>query len=448
MLGSESSVFHRRLDYDYPTIEYGKGIYLYDKNGKKIIDAASGAAVAGLGHCFPGLAEQIGRLSEKFTYIHGSQFTTDIMEEYANDLCGLSNGLYNKVFFVGSGSEGIESAVKLARQYHCNRGNTQKYKLIARWPSYHGSTNAALSLTGKAAARKYYVPYLRDVQHIHAPLCYHCPYHERPESCNVPCAHELCNVINSIGAEYISAFVLEPVIGASAGVVIPPDKYFETVSKICRDHDIILIGDEVMCGFGRIGEWFASHRFGFSPDIAVVGKGISGGYLPLSAVFCSDNVYGTIKEKSGAFLHGFTFENTPFSCGIGSLVLSVMKEGNCVKNSAEMGKRLKEGLQKELLSHRHVGDIRGAGLFCAVEIVKDKSSRLSFERNLHISEDIVTYGMSIGINLYFATGFLPDGTGDAIMFAPPLIVSASEVDEIVITGTKAIMPIIEKHGGK
>ena len=438
MMSLESYVFHRRLDYDYPVIEYGKGIYLYDKNGKRYIDAASGAAVTSIGHCFPEISETIKQLSEKITYLHGSQFTTDLMENYARDLCSLSNGLYNKVFFVSGGSEGIESAIKLARQFHCNNGNESKHKLIARWPSYHGSTIGSLSLTGKSGARKYYVPYLLDIKHINAPLCYHCPYNDSPEKCCVPCGYELNNIINSIGSQYISAFVFEPVIGASAGVVFPPLKYFEVVSNICRDNNILLISDEVMCGFGRIGEWFASNKFNFCPDITVMGKGISGGYVPLSAVFCNDLVYNTIKEKAGIFLHGFTFENTPFSCGIGSCILSVMKKFNCVENSGEMGNRLKKGLQEELSQHKNVGDIRGIGLFCGVEVVKNKGEKLPFERNLNISEKIVTFGMSIGINLYFATGFLPNGNGDVIMFAPPLIVKSEEIDDIVEFGVKAI----------
>ncbi len=444
MLGSESYVFHRRLAYDYPIIDYGKGIYLYDKNGKKYIDAASGAAVTSIGHCSSEISEEIKRLAERITYVHGSQFSTDEMESYAKELCELSKGLYNKVFFVSSGSEGIESAIKLARQYHLDNGCKQKYKLIARWPSYHGSTLGSLSLTGKAAVKNYYTPYLLDVKHINAPFCYHCPYDKAPEDCGVPCAYELNDVINRIGSDCISAFVFEPVIGSSAGVVIPPKEYYEVISTICKKNDVLMICDEIMCGFGRIGEWFACQRFGISPDITIIGKGIAGGYVPLTAIFCNDRIYNTIKKVSGLFSHGFTFENTPFSTGVGYAVLSVMKKLECVKNSGEMGIRLKKGLIDKLSSHENVGDIRGLGLFCGVEIVKDKKDRLPFERKLQISEKIVTFGMKIGINMYFATGFMPNGDGDAIIFAPPLIVKPEEVDEIVEVATKAINEILKQ----
>jgi len=436
-------VFHRRLDYDYPVIEYGKGIYLYDKNGKKYIDAASGAAVTSIGHCFPEISEAIKVLTEKITYLHGSQFTTDTTEDYARELCSLSNDLYNRVFFVSGGSEGIETAVKLARQFHFDNGNPQKYRLIARWPSYHGSTLASLSLTGKAATRKYYVPYLLDVTHIHGPFCYHCPYDEIATDCGVPCAYELNEAINSIGADHISAFVFEPVIGASAGVVFPPHKYFDVISTICSKNNIVLISDEVMCGFGRIGEWFAAPKFGISPDITVMGKGIGGGYVPLAAIFCKDRIYNTIKEVSGSFLHGFTFENNAFSAGVGQIILSCMKNFGCVENSRDMGLRLKQGLLGQLSFHKNVGDIRGMGLFCAVEIVKDKTNRIPFDRKLQVSEKVVTFGMKAGINLYFATGFMPNGTGDAILFAPPLIVKPDEIDAIIELGTEAITEILD-----
>lgn len=444
---AESNVFHRRLDYDYPTIDHGKGMYLYDKEGKRYIDAASGAAVASIGHCSLGISESIKELAEKITYTHGAQFTTDIVEDYARDLCALSDGLYNKVFFVSGGSEGIESAVKLARQFHCNNGNPQKHKLIARWPSYHGSTLGTLSLTGKVSARAYYQPYLHDVTHVHAPFCYHCAYDEYKDgvNCNVSCAHKLNDIINQIGAERLSAFVFEPVLGASAGAVVPPKKYYDVVSKICRDNDIITIADEVMCGFGRTGRWFASQLFGLSPDITVMGKGLAGGYVPLAAVFCNDRIYNTIKRTAGSFSHGFTFENTPFGTGVGHFVLQAMKRLKCLENSRSMGLRLKLGLIDELFNHEKIGDIRGVGLFCAAEIVRDKKNKFPFNRRLQTAEKIVTFGMDIGINLYFATGFMPNGDGDAILFAPPLNIKSDEIDEIVELGIKAIIGTIDGH---
>jgi len=253
----------------------------------------------------------------------------------------------------------------------------------------------------------------------------------------------LDEAINSIGADHISAFVFEPVIGASAGVVFPPQKYFDVISTICSKNNIILISDEVMCGFGRIGEWFAAPKFGISPDITVMGKGIGGGYVPLAAIFCKDRIYNTIKQVSGSFLHGFTFENNAFSAGVGQIILSCMKNLKCVENSREMGLRLKQGLLGQLSSHKNVGDIRGMGLFCAVEIVKDKTNRIAFDRKLQVSEKIVTFGMTAGINLYFATGFISNGTGDAILFAPPLIVKPDEIDGIVKLATKTITEILD-----
>ncbi|MFA5084527.1 MAG: aminotransferase class III-fold pyridoxal phosphate-dependent enzyme, partial [Candidatus Paceibacterota bacterium] len=282
---SKSSVFHRRLDYRYPVITRGKGIYLYDESGKKYIDAVGGALVANIGHGVKEISDAVAKLTKKFGFIHASQFTTKHMEDYAKQLCGIAPQGLNKVYFTLGGSDAVETAIKMARQYHYDSGNKGKYKIIYTYPGYHGATIGALAVTPKKSFRGIFEPYLAKHPKIPSCFCYHCPYKKSYPGCDMECARELEKVIKKNGAGKIAAFIVEPIIGASAGAVVPPKEYFSLVRKICDKYNIILIADEVMSGFGRTGKWYACQHFNAKPDILISGKGISGGLVPLAAVF-------------------------------------------------------------------------------------------------------------------------------------------------------------------
>ncbi len=440
---NKSFVFHRRLNYNYPIITHGKGIYLFDKEGKKYIDASGGALVANLGHGLSEIAKEIGKLAKRFSYLHGSQFTTQEMEDYAKELCGVVPEKLRKVFFVSGGSEAVESAVKLARQYHYDKGNKEKYLIIGRKPAYHGSTILPLSLASRESHRLPYLPLLFNFPIISAPFCYHCPFGKAYPQCNLQCAYQLEKTIKKIGPEKISAFIVEPIIGASAGAVVPPKEYFSIIREICDKYNVLLILDEVMTGFGRTGKWFAFLHWNFLPDIVVTSKGIAAGLVPFAAVFCQKKIVQAIKNGSGNFVHGFTFENNPLTTGTARAVLKYVKERNLVVQSAKMGEYLSLRL-KTLSDIPMVGDIRGMGLMMAVEFVENKETKKLFSRKMQVSEKIVQQAMKRGLNLYFATGFV-DGLngveGDAVMVAPPFIVSKKEIDKIVDIFRESILEV-------
>ncbi|MFH0740198.1 MAG: aminotransferase class III-fold pyridoxal phosphate-dependent enzyme [bacterium] len=441
---NKSSVFHRRLNYQYPVITHGKGIYLFDEKGKKYIDAVGGALVANLGHGLSEIAKEIGKLAQRFSYIHGSQFTTQEMEDYAKELCAVVPQELRKVFFVSGGSEAVESAIKLARQYHYDTGNKEKYLIIARKPAYHGSTILPLSLASRESHRKPYIPLLSKFPIIPAPFCYHCPFGKAYSQCNLECAWQLEKTIKKIGPEKISAFIAEPIIGASAGAVVPPKEYFPIIRQICNKYNILLILDEVMTGFGRTGKWFAFSHWNFLPDIFVTSKGIAAGLVPFAAVFCQKKIVETIKSGSGNFVHGFTFENNPLTTGTARAVLKYVKERNLVAQSAKMGKYLLSRLMT-FSDIPIVGDIRGLGLMTAVEFVENKKTKKPFPRKAQIAEKITQTALNKGLNLYFAIGFIDntDGadSGDAVMVAPPFIVTKKEIDKIVDIFKESILEV-------
>lgn len=428
---NKKAIFHRRLEYNYPYITHGNGIYLYDENGNSYIDAVGGAAVANIGHGIKEISEKICSYLTKYSYIHASQFTTRPIEEYAEKLVSIAPPNLKKVYFVSGGSEATETAIKLAYQYHQSKGNIKKNKIIYRWPGYHGSTMLATSLTGKAGVQKAFSGLLCNFPRINAPVCYRCPYNLASSLCQLECAKELEDKILEIGTENIFAFIIEPVIGASVGVAIPPNGYLEKIREICSRYDITLIFDEIMCGFGRTGKWFASQNWTIAPDITTVGKGISGGIVPLAAVFCADDIVKSIREKFGNFAHGFTFANNQFTTAVGNIVYDYIVEKNLLSNVNISGDYLLNKLKEIEKTFNIVGEVRGIGLFTGLELVQDKESKLPFERSLHVAEQVLQKAMHKGLNLYFSIGHAEGENGDAVIIAPPFTVTFSEIDKII-----------------
>lgn len=426
----KSSVFHRRLNYNYPLITHGKGVYLFDKNGKKYIDGSGGPAVVNLGHGVKEIAEALKKSVLKFSYLYGSQFSTETMEDYAKELCSLAPGAFSRVFFVSGGSEAVETAVKLARQYHYDAGNPKKYKVISRYPGYHGNTIFTLSLSSKPNMRKRQGPLLFKSVSVPAPFCYRCPLDKTYPVCKMACAWELEKAIRKAGPETVSAFIAETIIGSTAPAVVPPKEYFPIIRKICDKYNVLLILDEIMAGFGRTGKWFAFQHFGVVPDIVTVGKGISGGVVPLAAVFSKERIIKAIQKGSGNFLHGFTFTNNPITTSVGKAVLDYMKKHGLVGQSEKQGKYLLKRL-KTLQDLPMVGEVRGLGLMVGFELVKNKKTKETFPRSMEISEKVINAALKRGLNLLFGTGFTKNGQGDAVMVTPPFIISKKEIDKIV-----------------
>lgn len=422
--------FYRKLGRIYPLITHGEGVYLYDEKGKRYIDGSGGALVVNIGHgqreIFQSMIDQMGKVG----YVHGTQFTTKSIEEYSEALGKILLKGLGKIYFLSGGSEAVEAAIKLARQYYLESGQAQRWRVIARWQSYHGNTLGALSLTGRAGARKPYLPLLINFPHFPPPYCYRCPFGLAYPKCEIECATALEKMIQMEGPETISAVILEPIVGATIGAVVPPEGYLSSIKKTCERYGILLIDDEVMSGMGRTGKWFAIEHWGISPDILVLGKGMSGGYFPLSAMITRTEVVDLLKERAGGFVHGHSFSHHPVACAVGLATLRFMKERNLVEHCAKRGEYLLRRLE-ELRAFPFVGDVRGKGLMMAIEFVKDQKTREPFPRADKFTERMVDLAFENGLILYPGTGFVNGVNGDTVMIGPPLIIEEAQIDEII-----------------
>ncbi|NIM90575.1 MAG: aminotransferase class III-fold pyridoxal phosphate-dependent enzyme [Candidatus Aminicenantes bacterium] len=422
-------VLYRNLHLSYPLITHGKGAYLYDEKGKQYLDASSGAAVANIGHGVKEVAEAISSQAKKVGYLSGMQFTHQPVENLAEQLSKLLPLADGKVYFLTSGSEAIEASIKLARQYWVERGKEKKVRLISRDPSYHGNTLAALSVSAREHYKDIFRPLLQESTKIPAPYCYRCFCEQEYPDCQLKCAHELEKSIKKLGKETVSAFVTEVIGGASSGAAVPPPEYFPIVRQICDEHEVLLIVDEVMTGAGRTGKWLASQYFDFIPDIIVMGKGITGGYFPLSALAVEKNMVDYISKNDRNFLHAQTYAHHPVGCAAGSATLDFIEKNKLVERSSQTGLALMESLSP-FISHPQVGDIRGKGLLLGVEFVKNKKSKAPFPRKKKYVEHLILKAMKRGLILWPNTGQADGINGDLILIAPPFTITQAEVERI------------------
>jgi adenosylmethionine-8-amino-7-oxononanoate aminotransferase len=424
-------VFYRSQRKRLPLIDRGEGIYFYDMDGKRYIDGSSGALVSNIGHSMVPIVEAMRRQAEKIEFVHGTMFKSEPAIKLAHDLIEMCPGSLDKVYFVSGGSEACETALKMARSYHVGRGNGQKYIVISRWQSYHGATIGALSMTGRTSLRKIYQPLLLDFPHIPPAYCYRCPYGKEQEACSSECAWELERTIKQVGAEYISAFMAEPIVGATLGAVSAPPEYFSIVRQICDRYDVLFIADEVMTGFGRTGKNFGIEHWEVTPDIIVGGKGLGAGYFPIGVAICTDKVFQPFQETLGSFTHGFTYQGNPLAAAVALSVVDFIKENDLVAHVARMGEYLMERLSG-MYRFDFVGDVRGRGFMTAVELVKDKGTKEPFPREREITRLVTETAWKRGLILYPASGGQVQGVaGDAFMVAPPFIATQEQLDEII-----------------
>jgi hypothetical protein len=437
-------IFYRKLGRIYPLITHGEGIYLYDEKGKRYIDGSGGALVVNIGHgqeeIFQRMADQMGKVG----YVHGTQFTTQSIEEYAEALGEILPKGLEKIYFLSGGSEAVEAAIKLARQYYLESGQSQRWRVVARWHSYHGNTLGALSLTGRVGARRPYLPLLTDFPHFPPPYCYRCPFGLTYPECDFECAKTLENVLQMEGPETISAVILEPIIGATIGAVVPPDGYLSSIKRTCEHYGILLIDDEVMTGMGRTGRWFAVEHWDVLPDIMVLGKGMSGGYFPLSAMITRGEFVDRLKEKTGGFVHGHTFSHHPVACAVGLAVLRFIQKQNLLQNCQKQGDYLIKRLEG-FKDFPFVGDVRGKGLMTAIEFVKDQKTKEPFPRSAKFTEKVIDLAFENGLVLYPGTGFVDGVNGDMVMVGPPLIIEDTQIDEIMDILKKTFSQMEKDH---
>lgn len=412
-----------------PTAVRGSGVFIVDSQGKRYLDASGGAVVVNLGHGRPEIAEAVAAQLKAGYYFHPTMFTTGPVEELAARLAGHAPEGISRFYFMTSGSEAVETAVKLARQAHLAAGRPQRHKLISRWRSYHGLTLGALAATGRTSFRAPFAPMFQDADHIPPPYCLRCPWGLTRPDCGLRCALALEEAILAQGPDTVSAFIAETVSGATLAVYPPPEGYWPLVREICDRYGVLLIHDEVMSGMGRTGRWFASQHYGAAPDIVTMGKGLSGGALPLSAVGVREDIYEQI-VAAGGFAHGGTFSHHPVCAAAGLAALDILEKENLIQRSAEMGAVLGDKLRQGLAGSPHVGDVRGIGMMWGVELVADRDSLVPFPRSQKVTERVWDALFNDGVILYKSLG-LAGGDGDGLVVAPPLVIEEPEMDAIV-----------------
>jgi adenosylmethionine-8-amino-7-oxononanoate aminotransferase len=425
----QGSVLYRNLHRSFPLIRAGRGSYLYAVTGQKYLDASGGAAVVNIGHGVRDVAAALARQAGRAAYLNGLQFTHEPVEKLAAAVASFLPFPDGKVFFLTSGSEAIEASIKLARQYWVERGKPEKYRVISLSPSYHGNTLAALSLSARKHYQETFRPLLLKSVKIPAPYCYRCPWKLAPSRCGRECALELERTIQKLGRERVSAFIGEVIGGSSTGASVPPRGYWTTIRRICDRNDVLLIADEVMTGAGRTGKWLACHHFGLVPDIVVMGKGLTSGYFPLSAVAAKKGLLDAIRKKGRNFLHAQTFAHHPVGCAAAMATLEYLKGHNLIARCARAGRELKHRLEG-LLDRPHIGDIRGQGLLIGIEFVKDKKKKTPFAREQKYVEAFVARALARGLVLWPNIGHADGTNGDLVMVAPPFTVTEDEISLI------------------
>ncbi len=413
-------------------------------NGHEYLDAAGGAIVVNVGHGRREIAAVMADQAERLSYAHGSVFTTEPLELYAADVAGVLPVDDPAIYPVSGGSEAIETALKLARAYHLARGEPGRDILVARHGSYHGNTLGALDLSGRPPLRRPYEPWLGRVRHVSSAY---------PYRAGLPGAHalgdtealadELERTFAELGPGRVAAFVAEPIVGATLAAVSPPDGYWRAVAEICDRHGVLLIGDEVMTGFGRTGRWFGLDHWDVRPDLLVAAKGATSGYWPFGFVAAAGRVYEAVTTASGGFVHGFTFSHAPVGAAVAREVLRILREEDLVAASATKGDRLLGLLRDRLADHPVVGDIRGRGLLVGLELVAERETRRPYPRAARVTEAVVAAARRRGVLVYSGTGNADGTDGDTLLLGPPFVVTDDELVRIADVLTDAITEAVE-----
>jgi len=428
-----SSVLRRSFRKTFPSAVRGEAVYVWDTEGKRYLDFSGSAAVNLIGHGVPEITAAMTEQAVQLEFVHTSHFTTPVAEGYARELLDFAGENFRggAVYFTCGGSESVETALKLARQYQVEIGQTKRYQILSRSQSYHGSTLGALAVSGNKRRREIYLPMVREFAHIGIPYCYRCNYDctDGCRNCGQEYAAELERAIESANGE-AAGFIFEPVSGATLGAVVPPPGYLQKVAEVCRRHSVLLIADEVMTGMGRTGRNFAVEHWEIAPDIVIAAKGLSSGYAPLGAVIATKKIIDGL--ASGSFLHGFTYNAHPISLATGRAVLHRLQQQKLVQ-AADSGRertaaaKLQRALST-LLDLETVGEVRGIGLLRGVEFVSDKHSKRPFAPELNFAGRVATAALQRGLLVYPVQGCVDGVSGDHLLIAPPAVITEDQID--------------------
>lgn len=438
-----SHVFRRSLDPALPVAARAQGSTIWDADGRAYLDAAGGAIVVGIGHGRESVARAMAEQASRVAYAHGTAFTSDALERYADALAPHLPMDDAAIYPVAGGSEAMESALKLVRSYHVARGEPDRWIVFARWGSYHGNTLGALDLSGRKPLRRPYEAWLGRFRHVSAAY----PYRAGEPGANAlgdadELAAELDRAFDAAGPGTVAAFVAEPIVGATLAAAVPPDGYWPAVAEVCRRHGVLLVADEVMTGFGRTGRWFGVDHWGVRPDIVVGAKGGTSGYFPFGFVAASGAVRDGVLAEPPGYVHGFTYSHHAVGAAVAGEVLRILEDEHLVEASAAKGERLRSLLDHRLAGHPNVGEIRGRGLLLGVELVANRETREPFPRADRVTEAVLREARANGLLLYSGTG-LADGTnGDAIVLGPPFVITEDELVQVADRLTAAIDAVV------
>jgi hypothetical protein len=433
-----SHVFHRVLTRTLPTAVRADGVWIEDADGRRYLDGAGGAIVVNVGHGDRTILEAMRDQASRVQYVHGTMFTTDALESYADELAPLLPMDDPRIYPVSGGSEAVETALKLARTYHLARGEDRSV-VIGRDSSYHGNTFGALDVGGKRTLKAPYEPWLGRFAHVPAAYEYRCGNPSHPDACGAWHAERLEAEIERIGPQRVAAFIAEPVGGATLAAAVPSGDYWSAVVDVCRRHGVLVIADEVMTGFGRTGRWFGCDHWGVRPDILTAGKGSTSGYWPFGFAACTGEVFETVEPRG--FVHGFTWSHNGVGAAVAHAVLRRLRDDALVEASRLQGERLIKELASALGDSGVVGDVRGIGLMIGVEPVADRDTKRPFARSEQVTERIVTAARERGLLLYSSTGHVDGTDGDLVMLGPPYTISDEEIGLVVDRARAALATI-------
>lgn len=445
-----SALLHRSLNKRYPVANRGEGVYLEDASGKLYIDFSGSAAVNFIGHGVQEVWQAVTRQAAQVEFAHSSQFSTEIAEQYAAELLDAAGPAFagGAVFFTSGGSEAVETALKLARQFQVEAGHSERFRIVSRQQSYHGATLGAMAASGNKRRRSIYSPWLHDENifiHIGMPFCYRCAFEcsDGCAMCGAQYAAELESAIEK-SQRTVAAFIAEPVSGATLGAVTPPPGYFERVASICRREGAVFIADEVMTGVGRCGTNFAFQQWDSSaaPDILVLAKGLTSGYLPLGAVIANEKIVSALCRGSGQFIHGFTYNAHPVCSAAGKAVLDIIQRDALVDRARSSETTMRSELER-LLALDAVGDVRGIGLLWGVEFVADRKRKVPFPADLNISNQVGAACARRGVLVYPMQGTVDGYSGDHLLLAPPAIITEQQIAECAAVIRESISEVLE-----
>jgi len=441
-----SAVFYRDLARPLPMISHGEGVYLFDTEGRRYLDAVGGAAVVAIGHGVREITDAIAEQGPALTYSYGATFTHRWQEELARRLLSIAPANMARVYFVSGGSEANETAIKMAREYFVHQGKLAKHKIISRWHSFHGVTLGTLSVSGRPTWRAPYDPYMRGSPQLPPPYCYRCPFQLTYPGCGVACADELEKIILREGPETVAALLIEPISGTALTGTTPVLEYHARLREICDRHDVLIIADEVLCGFGRTGKPFAVDHWDFEPDILTCGKAAGSGYAPIAAAIASRRVVDAFAAGGGQFTHGFTYSGHPLSCFVGVQVFDYMERHGLFARSAEMGAYLQSKLAALAQRHAIIGEVRGRGMLAGIELVRDRDTRTPLPAAARVTERIVKGAFARGLMLIGGTPNPNYGRGgDHLQITPPYVITREEIDQLV-DGLDAVLGEVTEQG--